>query len=98
MDFFCSCVPQEANDVAGCGSPDDGIIQKDKTLSLDHGTVGGKLHLDARIPELLSGFNKSAAHIPVFDKPHLIGKSAFFTVSHGGRKRRIRNAHHHIRI
>ena len=54
-----------SNDVAGCGSPDDGIIQKDKTLSLDHGTVGGKLHLDARIPELLSGFNKSAAHIPV---------------------------------
>ena len=75
MDLRRAGLPEKPGDSSAGGSPDDGIVYQDHTLSGYALPDGAELQPHLIQPVLLSGGDKRAAYILVFDQADLIGNA-----------------------
>ncbi len=73
-----------ADDLAGGGAADDGVVDQDDTLAFEQRADGVELHADAEVAHTLLGLNKGAADVVVADEAEVEGDAGFGGVAQGG--------------
>ena len=98
MDLRRPGFPEQADDLQGGRSPDDGVVHQHDPLPIHDAAHRGKFHLHAQFPQRLHGLDEGAAHILVLHEAHLIRDAAFLGIAHGGAQAGFRDAHDHVSL
>ncbi len=73
-----------ADDFAGGGAADDGVVDEDDALAFEQATDGVELHADAEVADALLGLDKGAADVVVADEAEVEGDAGLGGVADGG--------------
>src|SRR5213594_3793258 len=68
VDFFGTGFADHANDFAGGGTADDGVVDENDALTFDEAAHGVELELDAEIADSLRRFDEGAADVVIADE------------------------------
>ena len=96
VDLFCPRLPQQIDDLAGGGAPDDGIVHHHDPSALHAALQGPQLDAHRLLPALLAGGDKGAADVTVFYQAYPVGNTGLLGVAHGGVQTGIRHADDHV--
>src|SRR5690606_2883058 len=84
VQFLGTRLPQQGDDFAAGGAPDDGIVHQDDPFTPHDFLHGVQFHFDAEFPLALHRLDEGALHVVVFDEPHAIGNARAGAVADGG--------------
>lgn len=83
MYLFGPGVPEELHQLAGGGTPDDGVVNDHHPLPRNGGAQGVELQPHGGLPIGLPGLDKSAVDIAMHDFPSFCGRCSVFFIRTG---------------
>ena len=98
MHFFSPRLPQQADDLPGGSTPDDGVVDHNHPPALDCAPKGTQLDADGLFPALLVRGDKGAADVTVLHKALAVRNAGLLGIAHGGIQAGVRHADDHVGV